>query len=300
MGADGVPRTGMYALRSQGCSLLVLADADDGTQWTTVDGLAQTEGMYAIQVLPSGTTVASASTTKATAGLDSYSSKLMHGDWVYWSDPVNMQLRLVSPQAFVAGRLANLSPEQSSLNKQLVGVVATQKTTLPGSSSVATNYSDAELTSLFTAEIDVLMNPQPGGAYWGVRAGHNSSSNAAVHGDNYTRLTNYISATLGAGMGIYVGATINSTLFNRVRSTLLSFLQNLLQQGILGSLNGAQPFSVVCDLTNNPFTRTSLGYLQADVQVQYQAINELFIVNLEGGQTVQVTSQTLPTGQVAA
>jgi hypothetical protein len=30
------------------------------------------------------------------------------------------------------------------------------------------------------------------------------------------------------------------------------------------------------------------------VQVQYQAINEKFIVNMEGGQTVQVQMQTLP------
>jgi hypothetical protein len=30
------------------------------------------------------------------------------------------------------------------------------------------------------------------------------------------------------------------------------------------------------------------------VQVQYQAINEKFIVNVQGGQTVQVTKQTSP------
>ena len=40
--------------------------------------------------------------------------------------------------------------------------------------------------------------------------------------------------------------------------------------------------------------------MQSDAQVQYQAINERFIVNLEGGQTVQVTRQTLPGGQVGA
>jgi hypothetical protein len=39
----------------------------------------------------------------------------------------------------------------------------------------------------------------------------------------------------------------------------------------------------------------SLGYVQADVQIQYQSINEKFIVNLEGGQSVQVNKQLLPT-----
>jgi hypothetical protein len=71
----------------------------------------------------------------------------------------------------------------------------------------------------------------------------------------------------------------------------------MLGQGLLGSTNGNLPFSVVCDTSNNPASRTSLGYLQADVQVQYQAINEMFIVNVEGGQTVSIQSQTLPTGQ---
>jgi uncharacterized protein len=59
------------------------------------------------------------------------------------------------------------------------------------------------------------------------------------------------------------------------------------------------PFSVICDTSNNPNSRTNLGYVQSDAQVRYQAINEKFIVNMEGGQTVQVSRQTLPTGQPA-
>jgi uncharacterized protein len=74
----------------------------------------------------------------------------------------------------------------------------------------------------------------------------------------------------------------------------------MMNQNLLGTLDGSLPFSVVCDASNNPLSRTSLGYVQADVQVQYQGINEKFIVNLEGGQTVQVSQQTLPGGQPAA
>jgi len=72
---------------------------------------------------------------------------------------------------------------------------------------------------------------------------------------------------------------------------LLSFLSGMLTQGLLGSSDGTLPFAVVCDTTNNPLSRTALGYVQADVQVQYQAINEKFIVNVQGGQSV-VVSQT--------
>ena len=299
IGSDTLPRQGMYALRGQGCGLAVLADADDSTQWTTQAGFGLQEGIYMILTGPAGDSIQNAVAVKAQAGLDSYSTKLMFGDWTWWSDQVNNTLRLVSPQGFAAGRLANLSPEQSSLNKPLYGVIGSQKSGSPASGQSA-SYSSADLAVLLSAGIDVISNPQPGGSYWGVRGGHNSSSNAATNGDNYTRLTNYIAATLSAGMGIYVGQVINLDLFRRIRATLLSFLQNMMNQQLLGSTDGSLPFSVVCDASNNPLSRTSLGYVQADVQVQYQGINEKFIVNLEGGQTVQVSQQTLPGGQPAA
>ena len=212
IGSDGLPRRGMYSLRGQGCSLLVLSDVDDATTWTTQAMFAQQEGSYVILTGPSGDSIPAAVGSKQGAGLDSYSAKLMFGDWVYWSDPVAGTVRLVSPQGFVAGRLANLSPEQSSLNKPLYGVVGTQRAGVPGSGG-STGYSTAELTVLLGAGLDVIANPQPGGAFWGVRGGHNSSSNAGTNGDNYTRLTNFIAATLAAGMGQYVGQVINAGLF---------------------------------------------------------------------------------------
>jgi phage tail sheath protein FI len=295
VGQDTVPRLGMYALRGQGCSIGMLADADDPTQWTAQSGFGLSEGVYMILVGPAGQAILDAVTAKQQAGLDSYAAKLMFGDWIYWNDQANGVTRLVSPQGFVAGRLGNLSPEQSSLNKPLYNVVGTQMSGVPGSGQTST-YSDAELTVLFEAGIDVVSNPQPGGAYWGVRCGHNSSSNQATNGDNYTRLTNYIAATLAAGMGLFVGQVINASLFQQIRSTQLSYLQGLLSQGVLGSVDGSPPFSVICDLSNNPLSRTSLGYVQSDAQVQFQGINEKFIVNVEGGQTVVVQSQVLPPG----
>jgi phage tail sheath protein FI len=293
VGSDTLPRAGMYALRGQGCALAMLADADDATQWSVQAAFGLSEAVYMILTGPAGDTIANAAATKAAAGIDTYAVKLMFGDWVYWYDQANALTRLVSPQGFVAGRLANLSPEQSSLNKQLYGVIGTQKSGQPGGGT-ATTYASADLSALLSAGIDVIANPQPGGAYWGVRGGHNASSNAAIQGDNYTRLTNYIASTLSAGMGQYVGQLVNATLFQNIRATLLAFLNGLLGQGMLGSTDGSLPSAVVCDTSNNPSTRTGLGYVQADVQVQYQAINEKFIVNVQGGQTVQVSQQLVP------
>jgi phage tail sheath protein FI len=297
VGADAPTRSGMYALRGQGCGIAMLADCADSTTWTTQASFGLQEGIYMILTTPVGDTIANAVASVGSVGLKSYAAKLMFGDWLWWSDQVNNTVRLVSPQGFTAGRLANLSPEQSSLNKQIYGIIGSQRTGTPGSGQ-NTTYSSADLSALLGAGIDVICNPQPAGSFWGVRGGRNTSTNPATDGDDYTRLTNYIAETLAAGMGQYVGQVINSNLFNRIRSTQLSFLNNMLGQGLLGSTDGSLPFSVICDTTNNPLSRTSLGYVQSDAQIQYQAINERFIVNVEGGQTVQVSRQTLPTGQV--
>ena len=289
VGTDGISRTGMYALRGRGCALGVLADCDDSGQWTVQSAFGLSEGIYMVLVGPSGDNIAAAILAKQQVGLDSYTTKLMFGDWLFWYDQSNSVTRVVSPQGFVAGCLSDLSPEQSSLNKRLAGIVGSQKSGL-ASSGQALTYSSAELQALFSVGIDVICNPAPGGSYWAVRCGHNCSSNAIISGDNYTRMTNFIAETLAAGMGGYIGGVINSTLLANIRSTLLGYLSSLLQQGVLGSIDGSLPYAVVCDPSNNPQARTSLGYVQADVQVRYQGINEKFIVNLQGGQSVTVTT----------
>lgn len=296
LGRDGPDALGMYALRGQKCGIGLISDAFDPAYWSEQAAFGLSEGVYMILTGPPGDTISGAIAAKHSAGVDTYAAKLMFGDWLWWSDPANGIIRLVSPQGFTAGRLANLSPEQSSLNKPLYGILGSQRA---GDSETgqSLSYSAASLSALLSAGIDVICTPQPSGNFWGVRGGRNTSTDLATKGDNYTRLTNYISATLSAGMGRYVGRVINTTLLQQIRSTLLSFLQNMLNQGLLGSVSGALPFSVICDLSNNPPTRTGLGYVQADVQVQYQAINEIFLVNLEGGQTVTVAAQTLPSGR---
>lgn len=283
VGVDTVPRKGMYALRSTGASVAMLTDVDDLTTWTTQVAYGLSEGTYMICVGPAGDTIANAVTTRAAAGVDSYAFKPIFGDWCYWADPVAQVTRLVSPQAFCAGRLANLAPQHSSLNKPIYGVVATQKT------SQNLQYSTAELQTLIQAGWDVLTNPVPGGSYFGMRVGHNGSSNPAIQGDNYTRMTNYEASTVGAGMGRFVGrlqsTAANDPLRAEVKATLDSFLQAQQDQKQIDS------FTTQCDLNNNSPSRIAAGYLQADVAIRYLGVVEKFLVNVQGGQTV-VTRQS--------
>jgi phage tail sheath protein FI len=276
VGTDVTPRTGMYALRNTQTSIAILADCDDSTTWASQVAYGLGEGTYMLLVGPSGDSISTEITTKATAGLDSYAAKLLFGDWAYWLDSTNGLLRVVSPQGFEGGMLASLSPEQSSLNKQMSNVVGTQK------SYTNTTYSDADLQQLVGAGIDLITNPVPGGSYFGARVGHNSSSNPVVNGDNYTRMTNYIVSTLNAGMGIFVGKTITPTLQAEGKATLGSFLDNLEDAGMIDSS------SVVINASDNSPSRIAAGFLTIAVQVKYLAILEKLICNVEGGTSVQI------------
>jgi hypothetical protein len=284
LGLDTYPRTGMYALRAQGVSVAMLADCDDSTTWSAQVSFGLAEGIYMIATGPASDTITNAITTLQSAGIDTYAMKMMFGDWIYWNDVVNGNpQRLISPQGPVLGMLMNLSPEQSSLNKSMFGIVGTQK----GLSGLT--YSQAELEQLIGAGIEVIANPEPGGHYFGCRSGHNVSSNPAIHGDNYTRMTNYIAATLNKGMGIYVGQLQTPDERRRAKVTLDSYFQELYQFGMIGTPDGLTlPWKVILDNTNNPFNLVSLGYQIADVQVTYLSVVEKFIINLQGGQTVQI------------
>jgi hypothetical protein len=285
LGQDTVPRKGMYALRNTGASVALLSDCDDSTTWSAQVAYGYSEGTYMVMTGPSGDSIANAITTKATAGIDAYIGKLMFGDWVYWLDTYNNQLRVVSPQGFMGGMLSNLSPQNSSLNKQMQGIVGTQK------SYVNQQYSAAELQQLGIAGIDVITNPVPGGQYFGARFGHNSSSNPVTNGDNYTRMTNYIAYTLNAGMGLFIGKLQSSTVRSQALATISAFLDTLQLQNMIGDPNGGAAYSVQIDANNNPSSRVALGYMQADVKVKYLAVIEKFLINVEGGTSVQINKQ---------
>ena len=288
MGSDGVTRTGMYALRGTGPGILLPADCDTASTWPTVDAFCKSEGYYGVVAGPSGeyTAPATVASNKASAGVDDYAVKVMVGDWVYWLDGFNGGVqRLISPQGFEAGKLATLGPEQSSLNKAMNGIVATQK------SAANQRYGNAELSIFGAAGLDLIANPCPGGAYFGARFGQNASSNAAINGDNFSRMVPYLEYSFSTVAGQVVGEVQTAELRAEVIAAVDAFLYALWQEGTISNPQGTQPYSVTCDGTNNPPNRVSLGYLQMDVKVQLGPIVRIFVLNVEAGQTVQVTSQ---------
>ncbi|OVE45663.1 phage tail protein [Chromobacterium violaceum] len=285
IGTDGsLPsqRKGMYALRGTGAQVVNLIDLTDSTQWPSMVGYGLSEGAYVVTQGPAGASYSTVSTSLNTAGCDSYALKVLVGDWLYWQDSVNGQLRMMAPATFTAAKIAALAPHQSPLNKPMSNVVATQRT------QAQQPYSLAEIGAINSARLDVITNPCPGGNYYGARAGLNCSSNPSVNGDNYTRMTNFISLTMAGAFGFVVGQLQTPDLWRSTKATIDSFLLNLQQQGMI------QAFGTQLDGSNNPDSRVALGYMQADVQVKYLSVVRYFLINLEAGQSVNVTVSASP------
>ncbi|WP_323115536.1 phage tail protein [Klebsiella variicola] len=286
VGTDGTSttRTGMYALRGTGVQVLNLHDTTDSTQWPTINTFCLSEGIFGITQAAAGVTYSTLSTTLNSSGVDSWQMKFMVGDWVYWNDTVNgLSSRMCAPATFVAAKYAAQSPHISALNKALTNIVATQR-------QLANQpYSISEIGTLSNARLDVITNPCPGGNYFGCRSGRNASSSSTQNDDTYTRMTNFLSATLAASFGYVVGEAQTTDLRRSTKSTIESFLQNLLDEGMIGDPNGGPAFGVKLDASNNPDSRVALGYMVADVQVKYLSTVRFFLINLEGGASVTVT-----------
>lgn len=291
IGTDGVigsTRKGMYSLRGSGAQVANLVDLTDSTQWPTMVTYGLSEGCYMVTQGAAGASYTTVATALTTAGCDSYTLKVMVGDWVYWQDQVNGQQRMIAPATFAAAKIAALAPHQNALNKPITNAVSTQR------NLSQQPYSIAEIGAINQARLDVITNPCPGGSYFGHRSGLNCSSNSAVNGDNYTRMTNFISLTIAASFGGVIGQLQTPDVRRTTKSTMESFLQTLAQQGMIGDVNGGPAFSVQIDASNNPDARVALGYMQADVQVKYLSVIRYFLVNLEAGQSVTVVTSATP------
>ena len=282
LGVDGGIglRTGMYALRGTGCSMVDLCDVTSSSAWPTMITYGLSEQSYMITSGPAGDNIANAVTTKLGAGVDSYALKVMFGDWVTWLDTVNNAQRLVSPAPFVAGRLANLPPQNSALNQEIYAIIATQAT--------AANqiYSYQDLTNLINAGIDVITNPSAGGQpFYACASGHNAASSNAIWGDNYTRMTNFLAVTIVAGgTGQFVGQPITPTLLRQEKAVIDNSLRNM---------KDAVPPMIADYQTTFVQTPTQQdnGIVIIQALVKYLAIEEKLVVALQGGQTVDIQRQ---------
>ncbi|MCC3246678.1 hypothetical protein LG047_15360 [Methylocystis sp. WRRC1] len=296
VGVDTYPRTGMYALRRTGIDGFTLCDHSTSSQWAAMDVFAMQESCFNAVSTVSGDTISNAVATRKNAALDDFFTWISVGDWPSFYDSQNGLVRQISPTAFMIGWAGNSSPELSPLNKQLRGVVSTQRT------QAGQTYSDAELELAETGGVDLIVGPPttPGGDYFTFICGRNASSNTAANGIEWTRLTNYLARSFQSkAAGSIVGRLQSNRPDDRTRADAKALID-----GFLGSLkdpavgsngNGIiEDFATVCDLSNNPLILQARGFLFLYAAVKYFNTVRYFIIKLASGGTVDVTSQSTP------
>ncbi len=293
VGTDTNPRTGMYALRSTGCAIGLVLDNTDTEYWSEAVAFGLSEGVYMMLSGLSGSGYAAVASILQTQGIDSYAAKALAGDWLYWYDSVAGLTRLLPPGIAAAARLSQLTPADSGLNKQIpAGIVGSQQFGL-STDGESTPYSTAELEDMAQNYVDVVTNPAPGGQYWALRFGHNCAQDASVWGDNYTRMTFYLAKTFAANFGQYVGGIVTPTYLSNVKGAIQAALSAMVVAGLLAKdSSGNLPYSVTCDSSNNPQAQVALGFVRADVAVRYSGIAEKFIINMDAGGTVTISTSS--------
>lgn len=289
IGEDTLSRTGMYASRGIN-GILVLADVDDNETFATQIAFAESNTNYVMLTGPSGETVAEAIQVRKNGGFDSNAFKQMVGDYIYFYNPYSGQQELISPQGWIAGRLATLNPEVSSLNKPITGIVATQTTA--ARKVYTANDESSDIGQAVLNCLDLIYSPSPGGNYFSAQTGRCGSSNPLINEDQGNRLTNYLGLSIVAACGGFIGENQTPNVRRRARNAIVSLLQPLASAGRIGATNGGPAYQVTLDNSNNPLNRIYQGIMQADVKVANFRTIIYFLVNLQNGYLTLTTNFT--------
>lgn len=271
-------RTGVYAFRNQGLSDCIIADLSDASQEPNLIAFGQSEGVEMHTSGPPGETPTAGATAKNSAGSDNPWLRRWLGDWTYWTDNLNGTLRLIAPATFGAAMMSTLQPQESGLNKQVVGVQSTQR------SRSGNPYGNDELGTLVNAGIDVITNPIPRGFQFGCAVGLNASSDKGRNSDVWPRLTSFLARSLtGPGaLGTLIGEDITPDFWRHGYDLLDSFLSGLVRFGTI------EAYNIEFSPRNNPPSQTAQGLVVAEVLIRYLGIARIFLVNMQSGQTVVV------------
>jgi hypothetical protein len=280
-----IPQTGMWAMEGQGVQQFGLCGNTASATWPTQLAFGKQIGALAVLCLPPSLTTAAAIALKKASGVDDPYACFVK-DWVQLLDTQNDQLRMLSPLPIALGRIAALTPERSPGNKPVAAVLNTERTL------ALSPYGPSELADLHRAGIMVITNPVPAGAFFGLRHGLNSSSDNAVNGVEYTRMTNFISYSLNQSFGEFIDENQSAQPGDPTRAKAENKLNNFLSQLKKVPTRFIDGYSI--DMSFGPGkvnTAQSVaeGFLYVKVCVKYLGVIRFFVITMIGGKTVDVT-----------
>lgn len=291
LGSDTtLPKTGLYALRSLNPApgMAYLAGNTDITIAPNLQGFADSEGVAMAHAFPTGTSSQSAASIKQTSGILDFEMWWLK-DWIYWYDSVNQQVRLVPPYSTILGRIATLPPSDSPGNKQVFGIIGTERNS-PYTGNIP--YSNAEIGLLEANGIMFVTNPIPGGQTYGIRHGQNGYPVPPSDDVAYTRMTNFLAQLMDQILGQFVDQPQTQSDKDPTRLAIRTIsngaLQELQDDGLIDSqdIHGGPGFLVVCDKSNNTPASIAARYCFVAWRVVYLSNIRFLIGSIQGGTTV--------------
>lgn len=305
LGSDSaVPKTGLYALRGVNPQLGVswIVGSTDIALPASLVAFGQSEGPEMLFPFPTGTSTAAAIASLQSIGQASPALTYAK-DWVYFFDAVNNVTRLVSPLAYMGGRIATLAPQINPGNEQVNLVQGTERNN-PTTGTVQP-YALSELGQLANAGIMVITNPLPQGSVWGIYSGQSTSLNAVTKGIEWWRTTIFLARSTSATMGKYADMNQsqqpNDPLRNMIKNDLNSLYSTLV--GANGEIGVIDSYAVLCAFSGAPNaapgngvnTPASIaqGFLFVLIKATYLGTARFIVVALQGGTTVVSVSSSV-------
>ena len=224
--------SGLYALlpAKPFCQQAACVGLTDMTVAPAIQEFGYQNGMLMFISQDINTTPTSAVENLNSYGIDNY-QVVCFIDWCQMFDPVNNVARFVSPDGPLGGLVAALAPQNSPLNKQLQGVITTSRLQSVG----PYNYSDVSLAN--TNGLALVSNPIGQGPTFGfVTAVNTSLDNIGTAPIEYSRMTNFIIQSVGAQLGLYLGANQLAQPIDPVRAAIKQALNNFFA-GLEGNRN---------------------------------------------------------------
>lgn len=283
LGTDGTgsSRTGAYLIRGSGATAFGIAGFTDDTGWSTLAALCESEGILAVSAVPEGTSWSSGASDLQGANATNDFLKLMTGDsWLAVNDAVLGNIS-VSPIGLQVGLRCAVTPAGSTLNKPSLGF---GNAPFYQTAGYGTTYSSDDIAEIQNSGFDVISNYLQG--YLTNTTGVVTSGKQ----DQYPVLTAYIARNLGIIANRFIGDTQSSSSNDSTRAAAAAAI-NAFFTTIASYIDGTPSVDLGTDL-NTPTTVGS-GFLIGSVQVRYLGIVQQFILNYQGGTTVQVVAQSV-------
>jgi uncharacterized protein len=292
--------SGLYALlpAKPFCQQAACVGLTDMTVAPSIQEFAYQNGILMFIAQAINTDPTDAVTALNTYGIDNY-QVVCFIDWCQMYDPINQVARYVSPDGPLGGLVAALAPQNSPLNKQLQGVITTARLQAIGP------YNNSEVGLANTNGLALVSNPIGQGPTFGfVTAVNTSLDNLGTAPIEYSRMTNFLIQSIGAALGIYLGANQLQRPIDPTRAAIkqeLNSFLNTMISSVPAQLDAAQ---VLCEYDPTGTmggvpgynTNATIAAHQCSVFVAATYVSSIWylIFTLQGGTTVSVQNVVSP------